>query len=222
MKYLLAAISLTLCAVAQAASTASLKGDTIHLFDIAYLAGNFCSAPGTDFYISDDDGATLTMSVTSQGNVKFPVPTSCAAGYAQQGASYQAVKSELVNERHTAQSWVTGVLAVPFKFHLSGKAMTPGGTFAPYVGYQTSFFNSFTVTPIAAGGLTLVSTQPLGSKSSETATGFSLASGLIGTVGQSGMQFGVIFGWDWVGSAANYQYEGKPWAALEIGYSFGQ
>jgi hypothetical protein len=228
MRHLLLAL-LCLPAIALA-QTASMKGQVVHLYDVVYgftaegvpNAPIVCSAPGTQLYVTDDDGTSLIVSVDRQGNTKYPVTAWCANSYLSEGTLYTIAKSALTNERMTAESFVAGALTVPFKMHLSDHGLTAGSTIGAYVGYRSSFFNDFTITPILAGGLALVSTAPIGSSTEQTSTGFSLATGLIGSVGQSGMQYGVVLGADWLGEAARYRYEGRPWLSLEIGYSFSQ
>lgn len=120
--------------------------------------------------------------------------------------------------------FVTGVLSVPFKWHLSDKSVTVGSTLGGYVGYQTKTWRDLTVTPIVGGGLAMVSQDLPGVPSTSTRTGVSFAFGLIGTVGATnatGVQWGVLVGDDWIGARQGYRYEGKPWLAVEIGYNFG-
>jgi hypothetical protein len=127
---------------------------------------------------------------------------------------------------HAAQDdtneFVTGVLAVPFKFHLSDKTATLGSTVGGYLGYQTKTWRDLSVTPIVGGGLAMVDQSTLTTQSN-IGTGVSVAWGLIGRVGSSGVkgvQLGLIAGIDWLGRGSNYRYEGRPWVAFEVGYNF--
>jgi hypothetical protein len=214
-------------AVCQAAS--SMKGQVVHLYDVVYgfsaegvtNAPIVCSAPGTQLYVTDDDGTTLIVSVSRQGNLKYPLSAWCSNSYLSEGTLYSIPRTALANERYTSQSWVSGVLTVPFKIHLSDHSVTVGSTIGGYVGYQTSFFNEFAITPIVSGGLALVSSTPLGATSSQTGTGISAAMGLIGTAGNSNMQYGFVCGSDWLGKNSGYRYDGKLWIAAEIGFNFG-
>lgn len=119
--------------------------------------------------------------------------------------------------------FVTGVLSVPYKWHLSDKSVTVGSTIGGYLGYRAKTWRNLSVTPIIGGGLAMVSGDLPGLPGTSTSTGISLASGLIGTVGtgSTGVQWGVLVGVDWLGHSANYRYEGKPWLAFEVGYNFG-
>lgn len=119
--------------------------------------------------------------------------------------------------------FVTGVLAVPFKWHLSDKSVTLGSTIGGYLGYQTRTWHDLTLTPIVGGGLALIDQNAVGQQNAQVSTGVTIAFGLIGRVGSSGtkgVQLGLIFGRDWLGKGANYRYEGKPWLAFEVGYNF--
>lgn len=239
---LLAGGSALTCDRTQAAE-ASMAGLYIHVFTwvTGYkITGNndiFCSAPGTKMYISTDNGTgdTVTVSIHDAPSSK-DLPLGCTK-LVVAGTLYSIDKKTLNTAEITSRGWVTGILAVPFKFHIANKSTTAGSTVGGYVGFRTNFYNSFTITPIVAGGLALISTQPAqvqtGNSSTptgsntgtQTSTGFSVAAGLIGSAsnsGASGAQFGVLVGLDWLGKSTNYQYEGKPWIAFEIGYNFSQ
>lgn len=123
----------------------------------------------------------------------------------------------------TTDEFVTGVLAVPFKWHIADKSSTMGSTVGGYLGYQTKTYRDLTVTPIIGGGLALIDVGTAGGQNSIIGTGISVATGLIGRVGSTGttgVQLGLIVGVDWLGRSAGYRYEGKPWLAFECGYNF--
>ena len=247
---------------ADAADT-SIARKTLHMFDVVsgYLDPatskdtTLCSPRKTELYIVSDDSSSGLLTVKIDELPTFarhgasqklvdkakntdPLPAPCT-GWVAQDTTYTIKKTTIESERTTSQSLVTGILAVPFKFHLSSKSVTAGSTIGGYVGYQTSFFNLFTLTPILGGGLALVDTSPAQPTTSTTSTtpapqssgtqssyGFSVVTGLIGSVSSaaasSGVQFGVLVGLDWLSKTSNYPYEGKPWIAFEIGYNFSQ
>jgi len=220
------------------ATASSMLGQHIRLFTLVcgYKdedggTDTYCSPPGTDLTILIDDGTKLTVSVDKLGSTHAALH---AEGLAVMTANHVYVinKTTFIASRYVSRGLVAGILAVPFKFHISNKSTTAGSTIGGYVGYRTSINDWFAVTPIVAGGLALVSTQPAQAPSGSTSTpgatqtssGFSVATGLIGSVGGSGSpsQFGVLIGIDWLGKTAGYQYEGKPWLAFEVGYNFAQ
>jgi hypothetical protein len=226
-------------------SSSSLADTTIHLY---YLVTgytdlddtsktNLCSAPKAELKVGADDGTTLTVAVdTEKANEEEKGSSPCAGKYVTQYHQYTIAKSKVLNASATIQGFVSGVLAVPFKFHLSDHSTTAGSTIGGYVGYRTSVANAFTVTPVIAGGLALISTSAAQVTTSTTSTtttptstgaqtsaGFSVATGFIGSVtsaASKGAQFGVLVGLDWLGKKSNYAYDGKPWIAFEIGYNF--
>lgn len=123
----------------------------------------------------------------------------------------------------TTNEFITGVLGVPFKWHVSDKNTTVGSTVGGYLGYQMKTYHDLTITPIIGGGLALIDQSQFNSQSSTLKTGVSVAFGLVGRVGSTGtrgVQLGVIAGCDWLGKGQHYQYEGKPWIAFEVGYNF--
>lgn len=107
--------------------------------------------------------------------------------------------------------FVAGVLTIPFKFHLNDKSMTGGSTLGGYVGWKSSWAG-LTLTPIVSAGMAM----PTGNYG----PGLTVASGFIGSVANSGIDWGIVLGVDWFSTAAHYPYEGKPWLAVEIGYKF--
>lgn len=112
----------------------------------------------------------------------------------------------------TQYGFVGGVLTIPFKFHLSDDSMTGGSTLGGYLGWKASWMG-LTATPIVSAGMAM----PTGNYG----PGLTVATGLIGSVASSPIDWGIVLGADWFAKSANYPYEGKPWIAVEIGYKFG-
>ena len=236
----------TASAAPSGASTGSnLSGTTIHLYYIVSgytdlapgSAQVYCSAPRTQLRVGDDDGTTLTVAVdkvSAKGKDEVKPGSTCAANLVSPKQQYKIAKNSVVTADPTIQGFVSGVLAVPFKYHVSDRALTAGSTVGGYVGYRTSVANQFAITPVLAGGLALISTVPAQvasssqapatqSSATQTSAGVSVATGFIGSVTSSsskGAQYGILVGVDWLGKNAKYAYEGKPWVAFEIGYNF--
>lgn len=118
-----------------------------------------------------------------------------------------------------------GVLAVPFKFHVTGKKdFTGSSTVGPYLGYRADPEGTlgFGVSFVAFLGAANIAVPQAGSSTStQNLAGFSWGVGAIGTV-KGNFQLGGVLGFDRVSANANYEYNGKPWVALEFGYSFLQ
>jgi hypothetical protein len=133
-----------------------------------------------------------------------------------------------------------GILAVPFKYHFSDHALTAGSSLGGYIGLtQDAGFTQ--ISEILGGGLALVSataatsnfaggtsggssTTSAGATASSTTstlTGVSIATGLLGKVGSTNTQFGLLLGMDFVDKSANYKYNSKLWLSFSIGYNFG-
>jgi hypothetical protein len=246
----------------QGTSSQFVNGERVHLYDLvtSYVrvdasdVQKVCSLPGAEITIiaigqPEKDGTPnaglipITVAVRNKGNVPPPTivyPNCDPTAYVTPGYLYQVYSDNLASVRYTTQTIVTGILAVPFKFHLGDHSTTVGETLGAYIGYQTTFQNLFTVTPVFSAGLAFVSTAPAQASTAttsgtspstpatqttatQTSTGFSAAFGFIGSAtnkGTTGVQYGLIFGVDWLGKSAKYQYEGKPWLALEVGYNF--
>jgi len=120
-----------------------------------------------------------------------------------------------------------GALIVPFKWHMQGdREVTGSSTVGAYLGYRFETANAigYTLTPVAfmgASNVSVAKTGANGEATNESLFGFSAGFGLIGTF-KKDFQAGVVVGWDHVNKSAGYQYNGKPWLALEIGFSFMQ
>jgi hypothetical protein len=119
-----------------------------------------------------------------------------------------------------------GALVVPFKWHLQGnKDISASATIGAYLGYRFETANAigYTLTPIAFLGASNISvpTTSNGEVKDQNLFGFSFGGGLVGTF-KGSFQAGVVLGWDHVSKSAGYQYNGKPWLAFEIGFSFLQ
>lgn len=133
-----------------------------------------------------------------------------------------------------------GGLVVPFKFELTGdKEFKGSASLGPYMGYRLGFESSgielafpvvfagisnvsatkTTTTTTAATEKTPASTKE--SSSTSDLAAFSYGAGLIGILKQT-FQFGAVIGFDHAGSGQGYQYNDKPWLAVEIGYQFSQ
>lgn len=115
-------------------------------------------------------------------------------------------------EKLVQYGFTGGILVIPFKFHPSDRSLTGGGTAGGYIGWRSSFAG-LTVTPIISSGLSLTDAK--------YGTGFSVASGLIGSVANSNIHFGLVGGTDYYAKSVAYPYEGKLWLAIEVGYNFG-
>jgi len=126
-----------------------------------------------------------------------------------------------------------GILAVPFKYHFSDHALTSGSTIGGYVGAtKTTPLGDLSL--ILGGGLAIVSSGAATSNyvsspssptspptsSTSTLTGFSIASGLLGKVGSTNAQIGLLIGYDMVEKSANYKYDSHPWLSFSVGYNF--
>jgi hypothetical protein len=132
--------------------------------------------------------------------------------------AYVIRKDDLENRGLARTGMTYGALVVPYKYHLTGQRdFTGGASLGGYLGYrlETTKYVGFTLTPVAFLGGSNISVG------AQNLAGLSYGLGLIGTF-KGTFQAGAVIGWDQVGKSAGYQYNGKPWLAVEIGYSFAQ
>lgn|GEM_PF-6307104 len=159
---------------------------------------------------------------------------------------YYASSQDYAADKDLSLGISYGVLAVPFKYHFNDRALTGGSTIGGYLGFTQDW--GFTqVSEIFGAGLALVSTTaatsnfsnaaPTGASSrafstdaatatsgttpsTSTLTGLSIAAGLLGKLGSTNTQFGVLIGTDLVEKSASYKYNGKVWLSFSVGYNF--
>ena len=136
------------------------------------------------------------------------------------------------------EGFTTGGLVVPFKYHVTDHAVTGGSTIGGYIGYTKDLSWAGSMSLILSGGLAIIDTsaatsnysassssstnsgtgQPAGSTTS--LNGFTVATGVIGKIGKTQTQFGVLLGYDMVNKSQNYKYDGRPWVSFTVGYNF--
>jgi len=117
-----------------------------------------------------------------------------------------------------------GVLTVPFKYHFQGnKDIGGSATLGPYAGYRATRGGFYGLSFVGFVGASNVSvTQNIDGKSTtQTLAGLSYGAGIVATV-KGQFQLGAVLGVDQVSKSANYQYNGKVWLAVELGYAFLQ
>jgi hypothetical protein len=138
--------------------------------------------------------------------------------------AYVITKDDL-NRSGVARTGLTyGALVVPFKYQMSGgHDFTGSASVGGYAGYRMEWLHELgvTATPIAFMGASNVSVPDNAGGTSQNVMGFTYGLGLIGTF-KGAFQSGVVLGWDRVGKSVGYQYNNRPWLAIEIGYSFLQ
>ena len=123
-----------------------------------------------------------------------------------------------------ARTGVTyGALVVPFKYQLKGdNDFTGSATLGGYVGYRFETIRQIglTATPIVFLGASNISVNEA-DDAAKNVMGASFGFGIISTL-KGAFQIGAVLGWDRVGKSAGYEYNGKPWLAIEIGFAFLQ
>lgn len=189
--------------------------------------------------ILDTTGQLARIHVVSSSNCNVLLPgEKCVVA----GSNYYLTSSKLdgIGVHKVGARLVTGVLAVPFKYHFTDHATTAGATLGGYVGVEGFTGNLGSLAWIVGGGLALVPTvttttnfAPSAGNSSSAGTtttttstsdstlhGVSIATGPIGRIGKSKAQFGVLLGWDFVNKSEHYKYDSKPWLSFSFSYAF--
>lgn len=138
--------------------------------------------------------------------------------------AYKVGVEDLKNSGLARSGLTYGALMVPFKYQMTGdQDFTGSATLGGYVGYRFESIRrrGITATPIAFLGASNISVEARGTDTARNVMGVSYGVGLIGTL-KGSFQAGVVAGWDRVGKGEGYQYNGKPWLAIQFGYAFLQ
>jgi hypothetical protein len=118
-----------------------------------------------------------------------------------------------------------GGLIVPYKYHFTGsKQFNANTTLAPYMGYRIdkeTLGRSIELIGFVGAAPVSASQNVNGQSTTQTLAGFSYGGGIIGKLKDT-FQWGVVIGADRVGGGSTYPDNGKPWVAIELGYSFSQ
>jgi hypothetical protein len=204
---------------------------TVVSFDQKTLGDVFCLPAGTRVWGVGNFASDSKTGILFR-TAKDKTITSCDASPKTIPKNSEIlIENSNINPPSANRSGLTyGVLAVPFKFQVTGgKDFTGSATVGPYLGYRADPEGTlgFGISFVGFLGASNIAVQePSASSGSTSSTtqnlaGFSWGFGLIGTV-KGNFQLGGVLGFDRVSKNANYQYNGKPWIALELGYSFLQ
>ncbi|NML25934.1 hypothetical protein [Zoogloea dura] len=120
--------------------------------------------------------------------------------------------------------WTYGMLMVPFKYVLSGdRGMRGASTVGGYMGWRQTPVLGMEYSYIGFVGATVISIQKTenGETRKTDNAGLSAGFGVI-TRMKGAFQVGGVIGWDMVSRDAGYAGNYKPWASIQVGYSFLQ
>ncbi len=137
------------------------------------------------------------------------------------GSTIQIALPEVEKHLPNRYGLAYGTLVVPFKFQLTGAhQFTGSATLGPYLGYRFDTESYGLATTLAAfGGVSNIAVTK--NNSTSQIAGFGYGGGVLVEV-KGGFQAGAVIGFDSVGSNQGFQYNNKPWLAVELGYSFSQ
>jgi hypothetical protein len=146
-------------------------------------------------------------------------------GALSEGTTVRITQDQMQRSPPSRYGLTYGLLAVPFKYHLTGaKDFTGSATLGSYLGYRTDHSgNGFGLAFVGfVGGSSIPVTSDVNGKTTtQNFAGLSYGLGIVGTV-KGNFQCGAVLGFDRVSSSANYQYNGKAWLGFQLGYSFLQ
>jgi hypothetical protein len=186
-----------------------------------------------------ENGLLGTGILKSKDDCNLLCPATDAGGAAPSfqpipyGSKIEIPLTDVQNSSPSRYGLAYGGLAVPFKFQLTGNhQLTSSATIGPYLGWKFDTGYGWAMTAAAFAGVsnnavpkttntpTSKGKTTVSSSNTQTA-GFSYGGGLLVEV-KGGFQGGLVLGFDTVGGGQNFQYDNKPWIALQLGYSFSQ
>lgn len=151
------------------------------------------------------------------------VPSASTNGAVDTHQLYALDKSAVEKMYYYRHGWAFGVLTVPYKYQLHDKSFGSALSIGPYLGYRTEDRGSSITWVISAGYVNNIPVPLANNTGTVNRSGFSIAVGPIISINKgTGMEIGVLAGQDRLGSnaAAPYQYEGKTWVSIAIGFKF--
>jgi len=114
-----------------------------------------------------------------------------------------------------------GALFVPFKYQLTGNHDTYGSmSLGSYIGLRNTppFQRNVDITfPLVFAGPSYATST----STSTTVMGISYGGGLLVAV-NGAFYVGAVIGWDSISKTAGYQYNNKPWLALQVGWDISK
>jgi hypothetical protein len=145
----------------------------------------------------------------------------CDGSAIRDGSSITMTLADIAKYPPDRNGLAYGGLVVPFKFQLTGAhQFTSSATVGPYLGYRMDRETvGAAVTFAAFAGASNIAVTKGGSTQQLAGFGYGIA--VLGEI-KGGFQLGGVLGFDSVGSNQGFQYNNKPWLALELGYSFSQ
>ena len=182
----------------------------------------FIAPAGSRFTVNNDviENGVEKLYVTFKTNK----PTTYATGapYTTNGETqYVVERNALNNYDHNYFGWTYGVLTAPYKFQFSDRSFGSSATVGPYIGRVLEWSNSSAKWVLSAGLTSVpIATTQVGSTATTNRAALSFSTGLLWTLNKE-FELGFLVGSDVVGPNSQYQYNGKPWLALDIGYKFG-
>ncbi len=223
-----------------------MKGDTAYLrvtvpeFESVPAQGkpadgkSLCAPAGSRAFISEETADRVYVNFDAVTNaddfILLPLHKAslkaCAAGSrVSLGTQYSISKASLAKYDFGRTGISFGALVIPFKYRLGeDKELLSSPAVAPYVGFRTSWLQSFglTFTPVMAAGLSLVPVPTADGKETENKAAYTVALGWrISSSKNEKFSAGLLYGRDFLGrrdTDATPKLK-RPWLSFYLGAS---
>ena len=121
------------------------------------------------------------------------------------------------------RGFTAGPLTIPFKLWINDLSLGTDSTLGASVGYIHTLLFGLPSALVVGGGISLISTQDINSKSPDNKAGLTIVGGLVVPI-KEGFQLGAFAGVDHLGgeAGANWIHENAIWVSFGIGYNFLQ
>ena len=183
--------------------------------------------------VRKDDGENLELTVLDNGKCRERSAAAEGtrslkdAACAEVGPLYSVKKEDFGPEYWDRTGWSYGPLFTPFKMRFKDKSLTGEAALGGYLGYEYRVYG-VSVTPAVHAGLSMVTIGGDASASKNindtTSTpAFTWGFALIMKPGEN-YQAGIVLGKDRIGGTdgAAWNYEGRWWLSIAIGYNFAR
>jgi hypothetical protein len=183
--------------------------------EILYGRAKFDSKPleGDPYRGKDDKGRFIYHSRLSDGSGPYEI---------REDVEYFVRRSAFASHENLRNGYTYGLLTAPYKFFPKDHSFSSSATIGPYAGWEFTVSDWFSAKAIGSFGLSSVpvtTTNSTGESTTSNKAALSLSTGVLFDINKQ-FQLGLLLGADSAGPNSGYQYNGKPWLAIDIGYKF--
>jgi hypothetical protein len=167
------------------------------------------------------DPKTRTDTLSGRRSYETTLSGSKGAYTIRDDIEYVVERASFASHENVREGYTYGILTAPYKFFPKDHSFVSSATIGPYIGYELNWLG---ISGKVIGSFGLTSVPVIGKDDAGKATttnkaALSISTGVLWDLNNK-FQMGFLLGADTVGPGSAYQYNGKPWFAVDIGYKF--